>query len=274
MPTMKPNRKLRLTLVFCVIVALLCAILLPVEASIRRNPLAFALTAPFAHAYRVLLHELGPGIGSIGHRLRRGSIINDYLRSHQVRMLQIGAGRNVRAGWLNTDIQPGPGVVFLDAREPFPFEDGSFRYVAAEHVFEHLTYEQGRHMLRESYRILQSRGRVRIITPDLLRLVALWDPNKSPEAVRYLDEKIRRHNWPAIVTPQCVIVNHELREFGHKFVYDGETLRALLASTGFRPVQAAVGESEAPELRGFETPSRIWPHAYLYESMVWEGVKP
>jgi len=68
-------------------------------------------------------------------------------------MLQIGAADNNKPGLLNTDIEPSIGQAYLDASKPFPLPDRSFK-VFSEQVIEHITYETGLVMLKESYRIL------------------------------------------------------------------------------------------------------------------------
>ncbi len=77
-------------------------------------------------------------------RLERTAVFQSYLQSRAVRKLQIGTQENILPGWLNTDLLPVDGrVVFLDAREPFPFEDGTLDYIFCEHCIEHITYAEG-----------------------------------------------------------------------------------------------------------------------------------
>jgi hypothetical protein len=70
-------------------------------------------------------------------------VIRDYLESHSVRKLQLGAGGNDPIGWLNTDIVPTRDEVYLDATQRYPFPDGSFQYVFSEHInhWESMAFE-------------------------------------------------------------------------------------------------------------------------------------
>src|SRR4051812_41800883 len=86
--------------------------------------------------------------------------IREYNRGHPIRKLQLGAGGIVYPGWLNTDIEPGPGKVYLDATKPFPISDGAIQYIFGEHVIEHLSYDDGLLMLRECYRVLAPGGKI------------------------------------------------------------------------------------------------------------------
>lgn len=207
---------------------------------------------------------------------RSPEVIDEYIRTHSVRKLQIGAGSSRPEGWLNTDIEPRDQLAYLDATEAFPLETGSFHYVFSEHVIEHLTLEDGATMLAESFRVLAPGGRIRIATPDLLQLVALFQQDMSPAARRYLEGKLTWHDWPRHPTPACVILNLQLSEFGHRFVYDAGTLTAALSRAGFESVRiVALGESEDPHLRGLEGRPGGWiADLNEYETMVLEAVKP
>jgi len=59
-------------------------------------------------------------------------VVDRYMATAAPRKLQIGTGLHDLPGWLNTDIAPRPGQVYLDATRPLPFPDGSFGYVYAE----------------------------------------------------------------------------------------------------------------------------------------------
>jgi predicted SAM-dependent methyltransferase len=207
---------------------------------------------------------------------RTPAAIDEYVRTHEVRKLQIGAGSSRPPGWLNSDIEPRDHLVYLDATTRFPLEDDSFHYVFSEHVIEHLTLDGGATMLAESYRVLAPGGKVRIATPDLLQLIALFRDDKSEAARQYLTGKLEWHDWPRHPTPECVILNLQLREFGHEFVYDAATLTAALQRAGFEGVRLVpLGVSDDPHLQGLEGRPAGWIGALNeYETMVLEAVKP
>src|SRR5439155_871389 len=72
-------------------------------------------------------------------------------------------------------------LVYLDVRKPFPLPDASFEVVYSEHMLEHLSYADGQHCLRESFRVLRPGGRIRIATPSLERLADLYDSGDLQE---------------------------------------------------------------------------------------------
>ena len=202
-------------------------------------------------------------------------VIETYLSRNAVRKLQIGAGLNNKPGWLNSDIEPEPGQAYLDASKRFPLPDRSFRYVYSEQVIEHITYEEGLVMLRESYRILEPGGRVRLATPNLDKFIQLFQAAQTPEMQQYIERKTAWHEWPATPDSACYILNQQLREWGHQFVYTPKLLKARMESVGFRDVkQFKPGESDDPALQHIEARAS-WRVADVnaYEAMIFEAVR-
>ena len=201
-------------------------------------------------------------------------MIDGYLSSKQVHKLQIGSGAFNLPNWLNTDIEPGPGQVYLDATKPFPLPDCSVAYIFGEHVIEHLTYDEGLAMLRECHRVLTVGGTLRLATPDLRRVTALLEvPPNDAAAKSYIRAKFAFHGWAPRPEPAAVpsIINGELREWGHQFVYDEATLRDSLSRAGFQEIKRfAPGESDDPNLVGIEQRhnSLLLREVNDYESMV------
>ena len=192
--------------------------------------------------------------------LGRGKQIEAYLRTHDVRRLQLGAGENIRAGWLNTDLHGygrGGELVYLDVRKPFPLPDAAFDLVYSEHMIEHLTYPEGQHCLRECLRVLRPGGTIRIATPSLERLARLYEGGELAE--RYVRWAVETLEPEVHARLPGVVINNFFRSWGHRFIYDAETLRHALTEAGFTDVeQVPLGEleshlAEAPELNELET---------------------
>jgi SAM-dependent methyltransferase len=225
------------------------------------------------------------------HRFTDPRRVRSYLGS-DVRKLQLGAGPNALPGWLNTDIEPqGAGAIYLDATRPFPLPDATFDYVFSEHQIEHIEARHAFPMLRETFRVLKPGGRLRIATPDLAVVVALYE--EGPEvSERYLEYVIALARSVAdsgrgraaidvlTATPagrRAFVINEVVRWYGHQFIYDEATLTGLLESAGFSGVaRHAVGESEDEALRDLESHAEAAgdPEMNRFETLVLEATRP
>jgi len=208
----------------------------------------------------------------------RDSRIDDYLRAHDVRKLQLGTGSNPMDGWLNTDISDyrrRNEVVYLDARRSFPLPDASFDVVFCEHMIEHLTYAEGRWCLGGCFRVLRPGGRIRVATPSLDRLIRLYAADLDDLETRYLRWSIDTFVRDADAYLPGFAVNNMFRNFGHRFVYDEATLRHTLEVVGFTDVESwPVGESGDSRLVGLERHMRSAAEFNAFETIALEARRP
>lgn len=207
--------------------------------------------------------------------VRPAAAVADYLARHRVAKLHLGCGMRRLAGWLDTDLHPrGGDVVALDATAAFPAGDGVFDYVFSEHMIEHVPYEGGLNLLSESFRVLKRGGRIRISTPDLGFLIALYAADKTPLQQAYIGWAAGRFVASGIASDTFVI-NNFVREWGHLFIYDDKTLRRALAGAGFVGIEAyPINQGGAPALCGLEHDGRMPPGFLQLETMTLEGRKP
>ena len=226
---------------------------------------------------KATLHKLSENVRRAVRLSRRRKQIDAYLSNHSVRKLQLGTGDNVLEGWLNTDIHVFEGatdIVYLDARTLFPLPDESFDLVFSEHMLEHIDYAEGLQCLRECRRVLRPGGRVRIATPSLERLVRLYEPETELQQ-RYLRWAIDNFSDDADAYLPGFVINTFARAWGHRFIYDGQTLRHALESAGFADIEECrVGESTDPRLAGLERHIPEAPELNEYETIVLEARRP
>lgn len=211
-------------------------------------------------------------------RITAPRVISRYLAASPVAKLQIGSGHNLLAGWLNTTLYPfEPGAVFLDASSPFPLPSESLDYVFSEHVIEHLEFDEAALMLGECFRTLKAGGRIRLATPDLKQIIAIYT---QPEAdaqqayIRWIMDSFR----PRVGEYKPAhVVNHSFHGWRHKFIYDQATLTGALEKAGFHQIQRfEPGVSGDEHLRGIEQHGDYVGSeaAMRYETMVFEASKP
>ena len=208
----------------------------------------------------------------------RSREINTYINNHQIRKLQIGSGPNILDGWLNTDYSLiSPNTVFLDARKPFAFDDATFDYVFSEQQIEQFTYVEGLFMLRECYRVLKPGGSIRIATTSLEALIGLYRADKSEDQLRYI-RWIVDNCLPEIgIYSPTFVVNNAFSNWGHRFLYDQDTLQSALEAAGFTVItRYAPSESDNEELQGIESHGTVVANEEMsrFEAMVLEGSRP
>jgi hypothetical protein len=83
------------------------------------------------------------------------------------RRLHFGCGSDYKPGFINLDMNKSADYYF-DARNKLHFKDGTIEYIYSSHFVEHLSNNELMDHLKESFRILQVNGILRICVPDFV----------------------------------------------------------------------------------------------------------
>ena len=86
---------------------------------------------------------------------------------NEIKKLHVGCGSILIAGWINADVEGENFDVKFDLTESWPFENNTVSYIYSEHVFEHLTPQEGQLAWVEALRVLKPNGVMRTAMPDL-----------------------------------------------------------------------------------------------------------
>lgn len=212
------------------------------------------------------------------HRRIAPSKMQAYLSSHDIAKLHIGAGPNLLDGWLNTTLQPiKTGSIHLNAIQPYPLPNSSFDYVFSEHMIEHVTFQDAQIMLSECFRILKSGGRIRIATPDLERMLAVYTDTPTAEQDTYIRWTVDNFLTDTDGYNPSFVINKIFHGWGHVFIYDEKTLKYALESVGFQDVvRFNSGASDDVHLRDIEQHGKVINNEAMnqYETLVLEARKP
>lgn len=116
-------------------------------------------------------------------------------------------------------------ILFMDVRKKFPFPDESIDIIYTSHMLEHLTKDQASFFLYESKRVLRKGGFLRIVIPDLEKLIHDYSQNKDAE--EFMD---RLYMYP----PQISKLLSKIKLFfsgyrQHQFMYDTQSIKKLTA---------------------------------------------
>jgi SAM-dependent methyltransferase len=204
--------------------------------------------------------------------------MQSYLATDEAKKLHIGAGPNLLDGWLNTTLQPlKKGSIHLNAIKPYPLPDASFDYVFSEHMIEHVTFQAAQVMLSQCFRVLKSGGRIRIATPDLERMLAVYTENPGPEQEAYIRWTVDSFLTDTDGYNPSFVINKIFHGWGHVFIYDQKTLTYALENVGFRDVvRFNAGISDDPHLQHVEQHGKVINNEPMnqYETLVLEARKP
>ncbi|MDF3056762.1 MAG: hypothetical protein K0R17_977 [Rariglobus sp.] len=213
-------------------------------------------------ATKVWIKNHVPGLRGALHlrsRLLRSRAIARYLAGSTRPSIHIGCGLNQLEGWLNSDLSPElSSILPLDVTRRFPFPNASFEYIFSEHMIEHVSFVDARRMLAECRRILRPGGIIRIATPDLAKVVGLYVTPAPADVISYLAWSRPRHAIPGPGADRCHVINSLFYGHGHRFIYDEETLAAVLREAGFHSVERRQpGESSRPAMCKLEHHGRV-----------------
>jgi predicted SAM-dependent methyltransferase len=201
----------------------------------------------------------------------------DLVRGLRLRGLQVGCGKNLKPGWLNTDhvhfrdLQENftaegrisrwdDDIYYLehDATTAFPLDDACFDWAYAEHFIEHLPQRKVVEWLKEMRRLLRPGGHIRVTTPSLRRYVEGYlDPDQKFFAEHF--ERFPRFKLETSVPRPAWMVNQIFYKWGHRWIYDLDEVRHTAGLAGFAPeavVECAFSEGREPEVASLDKKNR------------------
>jgi predicted SAM-dependent methyltransferase len=168
-------------------------------------------------------------------------------REYGADYLHLGCGTHRIDDFLNVDrIRTEATDVVVDMRRRLPLATGSVRGIFHQHALEHIDLAHGaRTLMRESFRVLRSDGRLRIGVPDLRSYVDAYLRNDHDFADRLGLGPLRY---------SAEILNHAFAS-GHRFLYDYEALEFELRAAGFRDVRRASHRDSSDPMLNQDNPS-------------------
>lgn len=141
----------------------------------------------------------------------------------------------------------------MDITKKFPFSDKTFDYIFLEHLIEHVSYEQGLFCFSECLRVLKEGGKIRVATPNLKFLFNLLRDNRSNEETQFISWANKNYKLNIINNSATFVINSFFYSWGHRFIYDADTLKQSLITNGFNKIKfCTIGKSEDPNLNNLE----------------------
>jgi predicted SAM-dependent methyltransferase len=173
------------------------------------------------------------------------------LKGRQNLKVHVGAGDEIKPGWVNIDLMLRPPhgfdpaahadtvLINYDLRRGLPLEVESCELIYSSHFFEHLEYGQGLRLMRDCFRALKPGGTFRLALPNFRGLFEAY--LKGDEA--YVDGINIREVLPEVEPGTETFVDHinyGVYQYGeHKYIYDEDKLILILKRIGYSRVAAS-----------------------------------
>ncbi len=167
----------------------------------------------------------------------------EALRSAAAIRLDLGSGFVRDSGWIGVDLAGTGAAIVWDLTTPLPLPAGSVDAIRLIHVVEHFDLGTTHALLSEARRLLRDDGTLEVAVPDLARYVADY-----VEPAGFLDSCRGGRPTRALAMQEVFYL------YGHRVMYDFETLEAVARRAGFGEVRQADAD-ERREMLGDE-PSR------------------
>lgn len=204
--------------------------------------------------------------------------------------VHLGSGPHAEPGWLNVDkswmarvsrIRPLVNVlarvgvlneqqrrarwpseiVRRDLSKPLPWDNCSVRAIYSSHMVEHLERAAAYRLLEECLRVLKPGGVLRLVLPDLEACIRHYQQAKAAGNPRAADDLVGAHLYTSSGAFYAAEHPPPLRRLAirvlhapHRWMYDAESMQALLSDVGFSAVQKCSFRAGAcPDLQTLET---------------------
>ena len=125
-----------------------------------------------------------------------------------------------------------------------PFEDSSVQCIFSSHFIEHLTFEEAVNFLKECHRVLRPGGILRIICPDIMIWINKIYKGTDESFFKTYKDSLDVPYWENYIYPikdkiktNTQVLNSMIYNWGHKWMWDFESLKTELESIGFGSIQ-------------------------------------
>ena len=166
--------------------------------------------------------------------------------------LHLGAGTNILKNWINTDYYPHKNnSCHLDITKNFPIPTGTVDKVLIEHVLEHFSQLEARHILEYIYRILKKDGLLILAVPHLGFIQKLISDPYDDLVVQYIEYCSGRFldTDAHYSLKRDEVINNFFNDWGHKAIYSEAGLRELIKTQGYKLIYIGNYSEAEPEVK-------------------------
>ena len=160
--------------------------------------------------------------------------------------------------------QDWPNLRLVNIRRRLPLKDNSVKFIYCSHVLEHFERWQAVEILRECRRVLRTGGCIRIVVPDLKKMIGNY--NDSKNSPRASDEFFREVWGFNKDRPSKNIIDKIKTKFirGHGWGYDEKGMEAVLLEAGFQKIKGRkFCEGDVPDIKLLDHKIHQWISLYI-----------
>ena len=202
--------------------------------------------------------------------LSRPFQIRQYLRNHDLRLLNVGSGPHKEKGWLTADKFSPDADIYLNVYAKLPFQDDTFDIIHSSHLIEHIKIDKIPYFLQEIYRVLKTNGLLRISTPDLELFAKNYIEKNNdfflPAIEKYKSRVSMQKNkyWLVRSNGSIFMMRAVNRFYHHRWMYDYETLSLCLGEIGFKECIKQSFRKSIIDIAGkLDKDTRAWESLYI-----------
>ena len=140
----------------------------------------------------------------------------------------------------NIEFNRKKNIFFADATKKFNFDNNSVDVIYTSHMLEHLSKKSANHFIKECNRVLKKGGILRVVVPDIKKIVDDYLLNEDADA--FLERSL-------LVAPSLESLKSKIQLFlvgyrHHQWLYDSKSLQKLLLNNGFEnPIEQSPGQT-------------------------------
>jgi predicted SAM-dependent methyltransferase len=155
-------------------------------------------------------------------------------------------------------------IEYADVTKRIPLPDSSVEVLYSSHMLEHLDRNEAKMFFSEAKRVLKKGGCIRLVLPDLNKLIAQYI--KSNDADAFILKTLLTHNQPRTFVERLKLAMVGARN--HQWMYDAPSLTRLLLSHGFEDIRImGAGETSIKNPHGLNLFERE-PESVYVEAIV------
>lgn len=137
-----------------------------------------------------------------------------------------------------------PKFDLVDIRKKLPLDDDSINFIYCSHVLEHFERWEAKNILLESKRILKKGGTIRIVLPDIDKIIKKYEEIGPDEFCRiwwgFDKDKVSKSFFGKLS-------RYFIRD--HKWMYNKKSFKELLVKCGFKNIKSySIGKGKVPNL--------------------------